>query len=305
MRKEKPSGNSDDVVAWAKSWQPKWETQITFPQNLFLVGLFDFINRSNDLDATILTGQHRLLLRFEHSYDPEGFNYSIKLPDLDATIDLVPFKPDYGVIKKRHFTNRAKELDRFAQDLLHQMPKDQKGRQIRTIEEVMTLHSFSKEVIEITRETLFGNPDPAKYRYLSNPVSFLNLQNGWIVIPDSTIRVKLNLGVEYEHVFRLTYRFDPREGPVVENYKKHENALQRLSRQTIRRVFSNLGTYTSIIHNPFFSDISQRFPVRYVALNNGMLVASLGEGSSWESGTFEFYKPTERRERLFGLLETE
>jgi len=72
-----------------------------------------------------------------------------------------------------------------------------------------------------------------------------------------------------------------------------------------RRVFSNLGTYTSIIHNPFFSDISQRFPVRYVALNNGLLVASLGAESTWEGGTFEFYKPTERRETLFGLLDVD
>ncbi len=304
MRDEKPSKEPKDVLAWAKQWQPKWQTHITFPQNPFFVSLFDFINRTKALDATINSGKHRLLLRFEHAYDPEGFNYSMTLPDLEATIEIVPFKPDYGVMKKRFFLNQAKEFDRFVQDQIHRLPVDQQGRQIRTLNEVMELLDFSKEVIEITRETLFGNPDPSKYRYLNNPVSFLNLQNGWIVVPDDTVQLKLNLGVEYEHVFRLSYRFDPQEGPVVENYQKYESALQRLSKQTIRRVFSNLGTYTSIIHNPFFSDISQRFPVRYVALNNGMLVASLGGGSSWEKGTFEFYKPTERRERLFGLLET-
>jgi hypothetical protein len=304
MANEQPPKKTDDVLAWAKRWQPKWETHITFPENLIFVGLFDFIHRSTDLDATINTGDHRLLLRFEHAYDPEGFNYTIDLPDLDATIEVIPFKPDYGVLKKRHFMNRAKEFDRVAQDLIHSLPSDQKGRQIRTLEEVMQLLDFSKEVIEITQETLFGNPDPSKYRYLNNPVSFLNLQNGWIVVPNADAKLKLNLGVEYEHVFRLSYRFDSKEGPVVENYQKYESALQRLSRQTIRRVFSNLGTYTSIIHNPFFSDISQRFPVQYVALNNGMLVASLGEGSTWENGTFEFYKPIERRELLFGILES-
>jgi hypothetical protein len=140
---------------------------------------------------------------------------------------------------------------------------------------------------------------------LKNPVSFINLQNGWIVVPDSEISLKLNLGIEYEHVFRLSYRFDKKEGPVVENYQKYQTALNRLSRQTVRRVFSNLGDYTAIIHNPFFSDISQRFPVRFVALNNGLLVASLGAGSGWEKGVFEFYQPTQPREMLFGLLEAE
>ncbi|MFW9831750.1 MAG: hypothetical protein ACFFD8_08245, partial [Candidatus Thorarchaeota archaeon] len=304
MKEEQPPGEPKDVVAWAKQWQPKWQTHITFPENAFFVGLFDFINRSNDLDATIRFKDHQLLLRFEHSYDPEEFEYSIDLPDLEAKIDVVPFKPDYGVLKKRHFLNRAKALDRLAQDIIHRMQPDQKGSQIRTLDAVMSLLDFSEEVIEITRETLFGNPDPTKYRYLNNPVSFLNLQNGWLVVPNKDVKLKLNLGVEYEHVFRLSYRFDPKEGPVVENYQKYESALQRLSRQTIRRVFSNLGTYTSIIHNPFFSDISQRFPVRYVALNNGMLLASLGYGSTWENGTFEFYKPTERRELLFELLDS-
>jgi hypothetical protein len=305
MRDEQPPTKPADVVSWAKRWQPKWQTHITFPANSFLVSLYDFVNRTDDLDVTIITDEHRLLLRFEHAYDPEGFEYSIELPDLDATIEIVPYKPDYGVLKKRTFSLRAKEFDRFTQNQLHRMPSEQQGRQIRTLAEVMELLNFSQAVIEITRETLFGNPDPSKYRYLNNPVSFLNLQNGWIVIPDNTIKLKLNLGVEYEHVFRLSYRFDAKEGPVVEDYHKYQSALQRLSAQTIRRVFSNLGTYTSIIHNPFFSDISQRFPVRYVALNNGLLVASLGEGSTWETGTFEFYKPTEKKERLFGLLETE
>ncbi|MFX1509347.1 MAG: hypothetical protein ACFFBR_03480 [Promethearchaeota archaeon] len=305
MRDKQPPSKQADVVAWAKRWQPKWQTRITFPQNPFLVNLFDFVNRTDDLDVTILTGNHRLLLRFDHAYDPEGFQYSMQLPDLEASIEIVPYKPDYGVLKKRTFMSRAKEFDRFAQNELMRMQAEQKGKQIRTLEEVMQLLDFSKEVIDITCETLFGNPDPSKYRYLNNPVSFLNLQNGWIVVPNESTTIKLNLGVEYEHVFRLSYRFDAKEGPVVENYQKYETALQRLSAQTIRRVFSNLGTYTSIIHNPFFSDISQRFPVRYVALNNGLLVASLGEGSDWEKGIFEFYKPVERKERLFGLLETE
>lgn len=305
MREERSSPESQDVVAWAKRWQPKWETHITFPQNTFFVPIFDFVNSTSDLDATIYTGEHRLLLRFEHTYDPDGFVYSISLPDLQATIQVVPFKPKYGALRKRHFMKRAKELDRLAQDIINQMKPEQRGNQIRTLEEVMAFFDFSPEVIEITRETLFGNPDPSKYKYLTNPVSFLNLENGWIVIPDEKAKLKLNLGVEYEHVFRLSYKFDSKEGPVVENYQKYESALARLSAQTIRRVFSNLGTYTSIIHNPFFSDISQRFPVRFVALNNGMLVATLGQNSSWENGTFEFYKPTERRERLFRLLEME
>jgi hypothetical protein len=257
------------------------------------------------LDVTIIIGEHRLLLRFEHAYDPEAFQYTMVLPDIDANFEIVPFKPDYGVLKKRTFSNKAKEFDRFAQNALLRMPAEQQGKQIRTLAEVMELLDFTPEVIQITQETLFGNPDPTKYRYLNNPVSFLNLQNGWIVIPDDNIKIKLNLGVEYEHVFRLSYRFDSKEGPVVENYQKYESALERLSTQTVRRVFSNLGTYTSIIHNPFFSDISQRFPVRYVALNNGLLVASLGEGSDWEKGTFEFYKPVERKDRLFGLLGNE
>ncbi|MFX1565405.1 MAG: hypothetical protein ACFFCH_05390 [Promethearchaeota archaeon] len=304
MRDERPPSKPADVVAWAKRWQPKWATRITFPENAFLVSLFDFVNRTDDLDVTILIGNHRLLLRFDHAYDPEGFQYSLQLPDLDASIDIVPYKPDYGVLKKRTFMSRAKEFDRFIQNELLRMPAEHKGNQIRTLEEVMKLLNFSQEVIEITCETLFGNPDPTKYRYLNNPVSFLNLQNGWIVVPNESVTIKLNLGVEYEHVFRLSYRFDAKEGPVVEDYQKYKTALQRLSAQTIRRVFSNLGTYTSIIHNPFFSDISQRFPVRYVALNNGLLVASLGEGSDWEKGTFEFYKPVERKERLFGLLES-
>jgi len=305
MRDEQPPTKPADVVAWAKRWQPKWQTNITFPANAFLVSLYDFVNRTDDLDVTIIAGDHRLLLRFEHAYDPEGFHYRMSLPDLDATIEIVPYKPDYGVLKKRTFSSRAKEFDRFTQNELLRIPSEKQGRQIRTIAEVMEMLRFSKEVIDITRETLFGNPDPTKYRYLNNPVSFLNLENGWIVIPDNTVKLKLNLGVEYEHVFRLSFRFDAKEGPVVEDYQKYQSALQRLSTQTIRRVFSNLGTYTSIIHNPFFSDISQRFPVRYVALNNGLLVASLGKGSTWEKGTFEFYKPTERKERLFGLLETD
>ncbi len=305
MGDDQPPKKAADVVAWAKRWQPKWQTRITFPENRLFVNLFDFVNRTTDLDVTIITGKHRLLLRFEHAYDPEGFRYSMTLPDIDATLEIVPYKPDYGVLKKRSFSNRAREFDRFAQNELLRMPAEQQGKQIRTLAEVMELLDFSKEVIDITRETLFGNPDPSKYRYLNNPVSFLNLENGWIVIPDDSLKIKLNLGVEYEHVFRLSYRFDAQEGPIVENYQKYKSALQRLSTQTIRRVFSNLGTYPSIIHNPYFSDISQRFPVRYIALNNGLLVASIGKGSTWENGTFEFYKPTERRERLFGLLETE
>lgn len=305
MRDEQPPSKPADVVAWAKRWQPKWDTHITFPENDFFVSLFEFVNRTDDLDVTIVTGEHRLLLRFDHAYDPEGFQYTMALPDIDVNFEIVPFKPDYGVLKKRTFSNKAKEFDRFAQNELLRMPPEQQGKQIRTLAEVMELLDFTKEVIQITQETLFGNPDPTKYRYLNNPVSFLNLQNGWIVTPDGTVKIKLNLGVEYEHVFRLSYRFDAKEGPVVENYQKYESALQRLSTQTVRRVFSNLGTYTSIIHNPFFSDISQRFPVRYVALNNGLLVASLGEGSDWEKGTFEFYKPVERKDRLLGLLRTE
>ncbi len=305
MRDEQPPSKPADVVAWAKRWQPKWDTHITFPENDFFVSLFEFVNRTDDLDVTIVTGEHRLLLRFDHAYDPEGFQYTMALPDIDVNFEIVPFKPDYGVLKKRTFSNKAKEFDRFAQNELLRMPPEQQGKQIRTLAEVMELLDFTQEVIQITQETLFGNPDPTKYRYLNNPVSFLNLQNGWIVTPDGTVKIKLNLGVEYEHVFRLSYRFDAKEGPVVENYQKYESALQRLSTQTVRRVFSNLGTYTSIIHNPFFSDISQRFPVRYVALNNGLLVASLGEGSDWEKGTFEFYKPVERKDRLLGLLRTE
>ena len=305
MRDEQPPSKPADVVAWAKRWQPKWETHITFPENEFFVRLYDFVNRTDDLDVTIITGGHRLLLRFEHAYDPEGFQYTMTFPDIDANFEIVPFKPDYGVLKKRSFSNKAKEFDRFAQNELLRMPSERQGKQIRTLAEVMELLDFTEEVIQITQETLFGNPDPTKYRYLNNPVSFLNLQNGWIVTPDDTVKIKLNLGVEFEHVFRLSYRFDAKEGPVVEDYQKYESALQRLSTQTIRRVFSNLGTYTSIIHNPFFSDISQRFPVRYVALNNGLLVASLGEGSDWEKGTFEFYRPVEKKDRLFGLLETE
>jgi hypothetical protein len=305
MRDEQPPSEPADVVAWAKRWQPKWDTHITFPENDFFVSLFEYVNRTDDLDVTIVTGEHRLLLRFEHAYDPEDFQYTMALPDIDANFEIVPFKPDYGVLKKRTFSNKAKEFDRFAQNELLRMPPEQQGKQIRTLAEVMELLDFTQEVIQITQETLFGNPDPTKYRYLNNPVSFLNLQNGWIVTPDDTVKIKLNLGVEYEHVFRLSYRFDAKEGPVVENYQKYESALQRLSTQTVRRVFSNLGTYTSIIHNPFFSDISQRFPVRYVALNNGLLVASLGERSDWEKGTFEFYKPVERKDRLLGLLRTE
>lgn len=305
MRDEQPPSKPADVVAWAKRWQPKWDTHITFPENDFFVSLFEFVNRTDDLDVTIVTGEHRLLLRFDHAYDPEGFQYTMALPDIDVNFEIVPFKPDYGVLKKRTFSNKAKEFDRFAQNELLRMPPEQQGKQIRTLAEVMELLDFTQEVIQITQETLFGNPDPTKYRYLNNPVSFLNLQNGWIVTPDGTVKIKLNLGVEYEHVFRLSYRFDAKEGPVVENYQKYESALQRLSTQTVRRVFSNLGTYTSIIHNPFFSDISQRFPVRYVALNNGLLVASLGEGSDWEKGIFEFYKPVERKDRLLGLLRTE
>ena len=305
MSDEQPPGKPEDVLSWAKRWEPKWETHITFPENPVFVGMFNFVNQTNDLDATIHNRGHQLLLRFEHAYDPEGFQYSFSLPDLDARVDVVPYKPNYSVLKKRYFINRAKELDRITQDLIRRLHTEQHGSQVRTLEEVMALQDFNVEVIKITQETLFGNPDPAKYRYLNNPVSFLNLQNGWIVVPDDNVKLKLNLGVEYEHVFRLSYRFDSKEGPVVENYQKYESALQRLSKQTIRRVFSNLGTYTSIIHNPFFSDISQRFPVRYVALNNGLLVASLGAGSTGENGTFEFYKPTERRETLFGLLDVE
>ena len=116
MRDEQPPSKPADVVAWAKRWQPKWQTHITFPENVFFVSLYDFVNRTDDLDITILTGEHRLLLRFEHAYDPEGFHYSMSLPDIDATFEIVPFKPDYGVLKKRSFSNRAKEFDRFAQN---------------------------------------------------------------------------------------------------------------------------------------------------------------------------------------------
>jgi hypothetical protein len=158
MRDEQPPSDPQDVLAWAKQWQPKWETHITFPENSVFVGLFDFINRSSDLDATIFSGEHQLLLRFDHAYDPEEFSYSIDLPDLDARIEIVPFKPEYGVLKKRHFTNRAKEFDRLAQDLIHQLPLEQQGSQIRTLDEVMTLLNFSQEVIDITRSLVILIP---------------------------------------------------------------------------------------------------------------------------------------------------
>jgi hypothetical protein len=306
-KRQPPDGQ--DILAWAKTWQPKWTPQITFPQNPFLVGLFDYANRTSDLDVTFADWLHRLPFRFEHTYDPDALRHRVDLHELNATLTIVPFKPDYGrsfthALRKHHFLGLAKQLERYANDLIQRMPAETRGHQIRPLQDVMELLQFSREVIDITRETLFGNPDPAKFQYLSNPVSFINLQNGWIVMPRRDTKLKLNLGIEYQHVFRLSYRFDPKEGPVVEDYQKYQTALAKLSKQTVRRVFSNLGQYTSIIHSPFFSDISKRFPVRFVALNNGLLVATLGEGSTWEQGSFEFYQPTERREELFEAFET-
>jgi len=305
MGRPEPPERGRELLAWAKRWRPQWEPRITFPQNSFFVGLFDFIHLSNDLDATLTDGKHQLLLRFEHAYDPDGFLYSEMLAELNCTLNVTPYKPDYGhrftrLLRRRHFEAMAKELVDHAYQLIRQMPIEHRGPQIRTLDEVMEILGFPEEVIEVTRETLFGNPDPAVYRYLSNPVSFLNLENGWIIVPNKETALKLNLGIEYEHVFRLSYLFDAKKGPVVEDYQKYRDALSHLSRQVIRRVFSLLGKYTSIIYNPFFSDISQRFPVRYVALNNGLLVATLGRGSDWKQGTFEFYRPTERHEEPLG-----
>jgi hypothetical protein len=249
------------------------------------------------LDATIIDGSHKLLLRFEHTYDPDNFVHAVELPEIGATLEIKPFKLQYGRLRrKQQFKTIAESLVNQAKELIQQIPSEQQGHQIRHIAGVMEILSFPKEVIEVTRETLFGNPDPETHHFLTNPVSFLNLENGWLVLPDEESVLKLNLGVEYEHVFRLTYHFDQKLGPLVEDFQKHELALARLPRQTIRRVFSLLGKYTSIIHNPFFSDISQKFPVRYVALNNGLLVAALGEGSTWDKGTFEFYQRVARRE---------
>jgi hypothetical protein len=308
MGDERRGTDEPDILTWAKGWQPKWTPQITFPQNPFLVGLFDYVNRSADLDVTFEDGLHRLPFRLEHAYDPDDLSSRIELRELDAALSVVPFKPDYGrsfshTLRKHHFSNLTKQLERYARDLIQRMPAETRGHQIRSLQEVMELLQFSREAIDITRETLFGNPDPGKFRFLSNPVSFINLQNGWIVVPRRDTKLKLNLGLEYQHVFRLSYRFDSQEGPVVEDYQKYQTALAKLSAQTIRRVFSNLGEYTSIIHSPFFSDISQKFPARFVALNNGLLVATLGAGSKWDQGSFEFYQPTERREDLFEALE--
>jgi hypothetical protein len=90
---------------------------------------------------------------------------------------------------------------------------------------------------------------------------------------------------------------------VAEDYQKYQTALAKLSAQTIRRVFSNLGEYPLVIHSLFFSDISQRFPARFVALNKAPLVATFSEGSTYDQGSFEFYQPTERQEDLFEALE--
>jgi hypothetical protein len=309
MGEERRPTDEQDILAWAKKWQPKWSPQITFPQNPFLVGLFDYANRTSDLDVTFVDSLHRLPFRLEHAYDPDELEHTVELRELDASLTVVPFKPAYGrsfthALRKRRFFSLAKQLERHAHGLIERMPIESRGHQIRALQDVMELLQFSPEVVDMTRETLFGNPDPAKFQYLSNPVSFINLQNGWIVVPRKDAKLKLNLGVEYQHVFRLSYRFDSKEGPVVEDYQKYQTALANLSKQTVRRVFSNLGEYPSIIHSPFFSDISQRFPVRFVALNNGLLVATPGEGSTWEQGSFEFYQPTERREELFEALQT-
>jgi hypothetical protein len=280
-----------------KRWKPEWESKITFPLNAALQGLFEKVNSTDDLDATLVDGTHRLLLRFDHAYDPDGFVHTVELPEINAMLEIKPFKPQYGRLRRKHqFMTMAESLADQAKQLVKQIPSEHQGHQIRQIKDVMELLDFDKEIIEVTRETLFGNPDPEKHHFLTNPVSFLNLENGWLVIPDSESVLKLNLCVEYEHVFRLDYHFDQKLGPLVEDFQKYELALSRLPRQTIRRVFSLLGKYTSIIHNPFFSDISQQFPVRYVALNNGLLVASLSEGSTWDKGTFEFYQRVARRE---------
>ncbi len=286
-----------DVLAWVKRWKPQWESKITFPQNTAFQGLFEKVNSTDELDATIIDGKHRLLLRFEHTYDPDGFVHSAELPEIKATLEIKPFKLQYGRLRRKHqFKTIAESLVNQAEELVQKIPSEHHGNQIRQIQEVMEILNFPEEIIEVTRETLFGNPDPEEHHFLTNPVSFLNLENGWLVVPDKETVLKLNLGVEYEHVFRLVYHFDQKLGPLVEDFQKHELALARLPRQTIRRVFSLLGKYTSIIHNPFFSDISQRFPVRYVALNNGLLVASLSEGSTWDKGTFEFYQRVARRD---------
>ena len=302
---EHPPNRGREILSWARQWKPRWEPRITFPQNPFFVGLFEFIHLTDDLDATLTDGKHQLLLRFEHAYDPDGFIHSEMLLELNCTLNITPYKPDYGrrftrLLRRRYFESLAKRLVDYAHQLIRKIPIEHRGPQIRTLDEVMEILGFPEEVVEVARETLFGNPDPAKYCYLSNPVSFLNLENGWIMVPSRETTLKLNLGIEYEHVFRLSYRFDAEKGPMVEDYQKYQDALSRLSRQTIRRVFSLLGKYTSIIYNPFFSDISQRFPVRYVALNNGLLVATLGQGSDWKQGTFEFYRPTERKHEPLG-----
>lgn len=286
-----------DVLAWVKRWKPQWESKITFPQNTAFQGLFEKVNSTDELDATIIDGNHRLLLRFDHTYDSDGFAYSAELPEINSTLEIKPFKIQYGRLRRKHqFNSIAESLVAQAKELVEQIPSEHQGNQIRQIGEVMEILNFPEEIIEVTRETLFGNPDPEKHHFLTNPVSFLNLENGWLVVPDKETVLKLNLEVEYEHVFRLDYHFDQKLGPLVEDFQKYELALARLPRQTIRRVFSLLGKYTSIVHNPFFSDISQRFPVRYVALNNGLLVTSLSKGSTWDKGTFEFYQRVARRE---------
>jgi hypothetical protein len=301
MGKEQSPGRGPDVVQWAKRWQPKWASHIVFPHNSFLNSIFEFIHRTANLDATFVDGEHQLSMRTEHSYDPDDLIYIARFNELNATLRIVPYKPDYGrsfvrSLRKRHFINQAKELEHYAHELIERIPKDQQGHQIRPLDDILSMLNFPPDALEIARETLFGNPDPTRYRYLSNPVSFINMQNGWIIVPHKDTKLKLNAGVEYEHVFRLSYRFERAAGPVVEDYQKYQMALGQLSRQTVRRVFSNLGEYTSIMHNPFFyRSITDQFPVQFVALNNGLLVATLGESATLEHGTFEFYQITERK----------
>ncbi|MFX1563864.1 MAG: hypothetical protein ACFFDP_11235 [Promethearchaeota archaeon] len=301
MGEERSTAGGPDVVQWAKRWQPKWAPNIIFPHNPFLNGIFEYIRRNANLDATYIDEGHQFQMRTEHAYDPDELSYDVRLNELNSTLRIVPYKPDYGrsfvrSLRKRQFINQAKELESYALELIERMPNEQRGHQIRPISEVLKMLNFPSDALEIAQETLFGNPDPTRYRYLSNPVSFINLQNGWIIVPHKDSKLKMNLGVEYEHVFRLSYRFERAAGPVVEDYHKYQMALGQLSRQTVRRVFSNLGEYTSIMHNPFFyRSITDQYPVRYVALNNGLLVAALGEGAILEHGTFEFYQVTERR----------
>ncbi|MFX1564110.1 MAG: hypothetical protein ACFFDP_12470, partial [Promethearchaeota archaeon] len=253
MDEEQPPAGSPDVVQWAKQWRPKWAPNIVFPHNSFLNGIFDFIHRTLDLDATFIDGDHQLRMRAERAYDPDELTYDVRFNELNASLNIIPFKPDYGrsfvrSLRKRHFKSRAKELVGYAHELIERMPKNQRGHQIRPVNDILKILNFPPDALDIARETLFGNPDPTKYRYLSNPVSFINLQNGWLIVPDNGTKLKQNLAVEYEHVFRLSYRFERAAGPVVEDYQKYQMALDKLSRQTIRRVFSNLGEYTSIMH---------------------------------------------------------